>query len=69
MNKEKVLQALLEYFCFDGGDGTYAYYLTRAKEAFAYGMVSINDFEEFTEENMEELANFIVERCEKPKEA
>lgn len=67
MNKEKVLQALLEYFCFNGADGTYAYFLTRVKEAFAYGTVTIDDFEEFTEEQMKELADLIVERC-KPKE-
>ena len=67
--KEKILQALLEYFCFNGKDGTYAYNLTRVKEAFAYGTVTLDDFEEFTEEQMEELADFIVERCEKPKGA
>lgn len=67
MNKEKVFQALLEYFCFNGEDGTYAYNLTRVKEGFVYGTVTIDDFEEFTEEQMEELAGFIVERCEKPE--
>lgn len=63
--KEKVLQALLDYFCFNDEDGTYAYNLTRVKEGFAYGTVTLDDFEEFTEEQMEELADFIFERCEK----
>ncbi len=62
MDKEKVLQALIEYFFINISDGIYAYNFTRMQEMFSYGYTG-----EFMEE-MENLAEFIVKRCIAQKE-
>lgn len=44
---------------FDIGD-SYAYNLTRVKEGFTVGTVSIDDFEEFTEEIINDIVEYIL---------
>lgn len=61
---EKLRQLLTEYFNI--GD-SYAYWLTRVKEAFAYGTVALDDFEEFTEESVDDIIEFIQKKMEGEK--
>ena len=57
--KETLLVALRSYF--DIGD-SYTYNLTRDKHAFATGTMGFDDFEEFTEETIEDLAKYLIDR-------
>lgn len=52
--------ALLRQY-FDVGD-CYTYELTRDKKGFAVGTVDLDDFEEWDEENIEDLAQYIVSK-------
>lgn len=61
---DKLRQLLTEYFNI--GD-SYAYWLTRVKEAFAYGTVTLDDFEEFTEESIDDIIEFIQKKMEGEK--
>ncbi len=55
--KEKLVEILNQFFSMEDTD---AYWLTRAKSAFAVGTVTIDDFKEFTDETINELADFII---------
>lgn len=65
MDKDKLVKILNDFFGMETKDGTYAYWLTRVKEGFAYGTVTLDDFEEFTDETINELAEFIIEEMSK----
>ncbi len=54
----------MEYF--DIGD-SYVYNLTRVKSSFGYGTVKLDDFEEFTEENIDDIINFIHKKMKEGK--
>lgn len=54
-----VATVLRQYF--DIGD-SYTYELTRDKKGFAVGTVDLDDFEEWGEENIEDLAQYIVSK-------
>lgn len=56
--REKLIEFLAKYF--DIGD-SYAYNLTRVKTAFAVGTMSLEDFEEFDEETIADLADYLIE--------
>ena len=58
---EKLKSLLMEYF--DIGD-SYTYNLTRVKSAFGYGTMSIDDFEEFSEEKIDDIFKFIQKKTE-----
>ena len=49
---------------FDIGD-SYTYNLTRVKEGFAVGTVTIEDFEEFDEEIIDDIVEYILEHYER----
>ena len=49
---EETKQKLMEYFTI--GDSS-AYYLTRVKEAFSIGTMTLDDFVEFTENDIDDL--------------
>lgn len=55
--KEKLMQILANYF--DLSD-TYAYNLTRDKQAFAVGTMSLDDFEEFDEDTISDIADYLI---------
>jgi hypothetical protein len=57
MDKEKLNDILREYF--DIGD-SYSYNLTRVKEAFSCGTVTLDDFVEFDEDTIDDLAEYIL---------
>lgn len=48
------------YRYFDVGNDCYTYTLTRVKEAFNYGTVGIDDFVEWDDKNIDDLAAFII---------
>lgn len=56
--REKLIELLNRYFTI--GD-SYAYNLTRVKEAFAIGTVELDDFVEFDESVIEDIADFLLE--------
>lgn len=53
----KLVELLSEYF--DIGD-SYAYNLTRVKSAFAWGTMGLDDFEEFDEETVADIADHLI---------
>lgn len=52
----------MEYFNI--GD-SYAYNLTRVKSAFGAGTMTLDDFEEFTEENIDDIIDYIQKKWRK----
>lgn len=56
-SKEKLVNILNQFFSM--GD-TYAYWLMRAKLVSAAGTMFLDGFEEFTDETIDELADFII---------
>lgn len=59
--KEKVRKALEEYF--DIGD-SYTYELTRVKEALSVGTVTLDDFVEWGEEEVNNLCNYLCDKLQ-----
>ena len=55
--REKLVELLAKYF--DIGD-SYAYNLTRVKSAFACGTIGLDDFEEFDDETVEDIASYLI---------
>ena len=53
-------ELLMEYFRI--GVDCYAYNLTRDKSAFECGTVTVNDFEEFDEEMIDDIIDFVKSR-------
>lgn len=45
---------------FDIGD-SYTYNLTRVKEGFSVGTVTLDDFEEFDEEIIDDLVGYVLD--------
>lgn len=62
LDREKLKEILMQYF--DIGD-SYAYNLTRVKEGFAVGTITIDDFEEFTEEIINDIVEYIFDHYER----
>jgi hypothetical protein len=62
MTKENLYEILVDFFGLNGSDGTYVYDLTRVKEAFGVGTMTLEDFVEFDEERVDELANYIWDK-------
>lgn len=56
--KDKLIKLLMEYFSI--GD-SYAYNLTRVKSAFGYGTIDLEDFEEFDEDTVNDLADYLIQ--------
>ena len=55
--REKLVGLLAKYF--DVGD-SYYYNLTRTKNAFAYGTMGFDDFEEFDDETVADIAEYLI---------
>lgn len=55
--KDKLKYLLMEYFSI--GD-SYSYNLTRVKTAFAVGTVSLEDFEEFDENFIDDIVEYLL---------
>lgn len=54
---ERLKDVLMNYF--DVSNDTYAYNLTRDKKAFAVWTMTFDDFEEFSEETIDDLVDYI----------
>ena len=61
ISAKKLYEFIYNYF--DVGN-SYAYNLTRDKAAFNAGTMSFDDFEEFDEQTVDDLTNYIVKRIE-----
>lgn len=59
LDREKLKEILTQYF--DIGD-SYTYNLTRVKEGFAVDTVTIDDFEEFDEEIIDDIVEYILDK-------
>ena len=57
LNYDYLKELLMEYFRI--GVDCYAYNLTRDKSAFECGTVKVNDFDEFDEEVINDIIDFI----------
>ena len=55
--REKLVELLAKYF--DIGD-SYAYNLTKVKSAFACGTMGFDDFEEFDQETVADIADYLI---------
>lgn len=55
--KNKLKNLLMEYFSI--GD-SYSYNLTRVKSSFEVGTVSLEDFEEFDEEFIDDIVEYLL---------
>ena len=60
LNYDFLKELLMEYFRI--GVDCYTYNLTRDKSAFGCGTVKVDDFEEFDEEVIDDIINFIKSR-------
>lgn len=60
LNYDFIKKLLMEYFRI--GVDCYVYNLTRDKSAFECGTVTVNDFEEFDEEIIDDIIDFIKSR-------
>lgn len=60
LNYDLLKELLMEYFMI--GVDCYTYNLTRDKSAFECGTVTVNDFEEFDEEIIDDIIDFIKSR-------
>lgn len=56
--KEKIAEAISKHVSLED---TYTYELNRAKVAFEVGTMTLEDFEEWTDENVDDLAKEIVD--------
>lgn len=56
--KGKIAEAISNHVSLED---TYTYELTRTKSAFGVGTMSLEDFEEWTDENVDDLAKAIVD--------
>ena len=56
--KEKVIEAINDHIDIEN---TYTYELVRDKRSFSVGTISLPDFEEWTEENVNDLADSIID--------
>ena len=63
MDCEILKEILMNYFDINGD--TYAYNLTRVKSAFEIGTMTLDDFQEFTEETIDDMVAYIKEAMSK----
>ena len=67
MSEQRLIDAdvlkdiLMQYF--DINNDTYYYNLTRVKSAFDVGTMTLEDFEEFTEETVDDLVAYIIRQA------
>lgn len=58
-NRDKIHSAINEHIDVDD---TYAYFLTRDKSSFSVGTVTLDDFEEWTDSDVADLTDSIMEK-------
>ena len=65
VDKEKLKSILVEYFSLNNTDGSYTYELTRCKSAVGVGTMSLDDFREWDEYQVDDLTNYILQKLAK----
>lgn len=63
VQRDAVMQALNKYFSI--GD-SYTYELNRVKEAFYVGTMTLDDFEEWNEDNVSDLCDYLMKELFRP---
>ena len=63
VQRDEVMQALNKYFSI--GD-SYTYELNRVKEAFYVGTMTFDDFEEWNEDNVSDLCDYLMKELFDP---
>lgn len=63
-DKESLVNMLVDWFGLNDRDGTYFYNLTRVKEAFGYGTMTLDDFTEVEYDQVAELADEVLKWIE-----
>jgi hypothetical protein len=53
---ENLTEILSDYFSLNAPEGSYTYELTRVKSAFGLGTMTMDDFEEFGQDQIDDLA-------------
>lgn len=61
ITKKNLTEILTNYFGLNDSDGSYTYTLTRDKSGFEVDTVKLDDFEEFDSDQIEDLANYILD--------
>ena len=61
-DRDKLMEVLSKYFGINDSDGSYTHELTRCKSAYSVGTMSMEDFEEWTEHNVADLADYVLKR-------
>lgn len=59
-NKAKLIDILTDYFGINESEGSYAYNLVRVKEAFDVGTMTFDDFQEFDQDTIDDIAEYII---------
>ena len=62
VKRENMMEALRKYFSIGN---SYTYELTRVKSAFEVGTISLDDFEEWEEENISDLCDYLIQELQK----
>lgn len=62
VKRENMMEALRKYFSIGN---SYTYELTRVKSAFEVGTISLDDFEEWGEENISDLCDYLIQELQK----
>lgn len=65
LNRDKLIELLSRYFSIGDSD---TYELTRVKEAFEIGAMTFDDFVEWNEDNVADLADWLIKELRKEKE-
>lgn len=60
--KDELTAWLSEFFGINDTDGTYAYWLTRVKAGFHHDTVTLDDYVEFDDETVDQLAEHILKK-------
>lgn len=62
LNRDKLIELLSRYFTIGN---SYTYELTRVKEAFEVGTMTLDDFAEWNEDNVADLADWLIKELRK----
>ena len=65
MTKENLVDVLNDFFGMNEKEGSYFYELTRVKDAFSFETMTFDDFEEFNSDQIEDLADYILDKFNK----
>jgi len=59
---ENLKEILADYFLLNDSEGSYTYELTRVKSAFNVGTMTMDDFEEFGQDQIDDLASHLWDK-------